>query len=90
MLSAMSLLGLERGIKGSKAKHTAVKQYYAAVNKEPDNTLDMTTIQHQLADRQRAIKEKETLKRTATALAKEKEVLQQRLRDERKQSTYSK
>ncbi|MGK7893488.1 MAG: MobV family relaxase [Xenococcus sp. (in: cyanobacteria)] len=78
---AMSPLGLERGIKGSKAKHTAVKQYYAAVNKEPDNTLDMTTIQHQLADRKRAIKEKETLKRTAQALAKEKEVLQQRLRD---------
>ena len=78
---AMSPLGLERGIKGSRAKHTAVKQYYAAVNKEPDLTLDMTTIQHQLADRKRAIKEKETLKRTATALAKEKEVLQQRLRD---------
>ena len=78
---AMSPLGLERGIKGSRAKHTAVKQYYAAVNKEPDNTLDMTTIQHQLADRKRAIKEKETLKRTAQALAKEKEVLQQRLRD---------
>ncbi|MGK7896000.1 MAG: MobV family relaxase [Xenococcus sp. (in: cyanobacteria)] len=78
---AMSPLGLERGIKGSRAKHTAVKQYYAAVNKEPDLTLDMTTIQHQLADRKRAIKEKETLKRTAQALAKEKEVLQQRLRD---------
>ena len=78
---AMSPLGLERGIKGSRAKHTSVKQYYAAVNKEPDLTLDMTTIQHQLADRTRAIKEKETLKRTATALAKEKEVLQQRLRD---------
>ncbi|MDJ0648101.1 MAG: MobV family relaxase [Xenococcaceae cyanobacterium MO_188.B19] len=78
---AMSPLGLERGIKGSRAKHTKVKQYYAAVNKEPDLTLDMTTIQHQLADRQRAIKEKETLKRTAQSLAKEKEVLQQRLRD---------
>ena len=41
----------------------------------------MKTIQHQLADHKRAIKEKETLKRTAMALAKEKEVLQQRLRD---------
>ena len=78
---AMSPLGLERGIKGSRAKHTSVKQYYAAVNKEPDLTLDLTTIHHQLADRQRAIKEKEALKRTASALAKEKEVLQQRLRD---------
>ena len=78
---AMSPLGLERGIKGSRAKHTSVKQYYAAVNKEPDLTLDMTTIQHQLADRARAIKEKEVLKRTAKALASDKEVLQQRLRD---------
>ena len=78
---AMSPLGLERGIKGSRAKHTSVKQYYAAVNKEPDLTLDMATIQHQLADRTRAIKEKEVLKITAKALAKDKEVLQQRLRD---------
>ena len=78
---ALASLGLERGIKGSRAKHTSVKQYYAAVNKEPDLTLDMATIQHQLADRARAIKEKEVLKRTAKALASEKEVLQQRLRD---------
>ena len=41
----------------------------------------MATIQHQLADRKRAIKEKEVLKITAKALASEKEVLQQRLRD---------
>ncbi len=78
---ALAPLGLERGIKGSRAKHTSVKQYYAAVNKEPDLTLDMETIQHQLADRTRAIREKEALKRTAQALAKDKEVLQQRLRD---------
>ncbi len=76
---AMSPLGLERGIKGSRARHTTVKEYYAAVTKTPDLTLDMTTIQHQLADRQRAIKEKEQARRTAKALAKEKEVLQQRL-----------
>ncbi len=78
---AMSTLGLERGIKGSRAKHTSVKEYYAAVNQKPDLTLDMATIHRQLADRQRAIKEKEALKRTAKALAQEKEALQQRLRD---------
>jgi Toprim-like/Protein of unknown function (DUF3991) len=44
-------------------------------------TQDFATIHHQLADRQRAIKEKEDLERTAKALAKEKEVLQQRLSD---------
>ena len=38
--SAMSPLGLERGIKGNRARHTKVKQYYAAVNKSPDSTLD--------------------------------------------------
>ena len=66
---AMSPLGLERGIKGSRARHTTVKQYYAAVTKSPDLTLDSATIAHQLADRARAIKEKEEVKRTAKALA---------------------
>ena len=78
---AMAPLGLERGIKGSRATHTEVKEYYAAVTQPPDLTLDFATIHHQLADRQRAIKEKEDLERTAKALAKEKEVLQQRLDD---------
>ncbi|VEP12907.1 Plasmid recombination protein [Hyella patelloides LEGE 07179] len=78
---ALAPLGLSRGIKGSRAKHTSVKQYYAAVNKKPDLTLDKETIQHQLADRQRAIKETKVLKITAQSLARDKEVLQQRLRD---------
>jgi hypothetical protein len=78
---AMAPLGLERGIKGSRATHTEVKEYYVAVTQPPDLTLDFATIHHQLADRQRAIKEKEDLERTAKALAKEKEVLQQRLGD---------
>jgi 5S rRNA maturation endonuclease (ribonuclease M5) len=76
---AMSPLGLERGIKGSRAKHTAIKEYYAAVTKSPDLTLDMKTIQHQLADRQRAIKEKEQALITAKLLSRDKEELQQRL-----------
>ena len=79
--SALAPLGLERGIKGSRAKHTSVKQYYAAVNKTPDLTLDKQTIQHQLADRQRAISETKVLKITAKSLAKDKELLQQRLRE---------
>ena len=78
---ALAPLGLERGIKGSRAKHTSVKQYYAAVNKTPDLTLDKQTIQHQLADRQRAISETKVLKITAKSLAKDKELLQQRLRE---------
>lgn len=78
---ALAPLGLERGIKGSRAKHTSVKQYYAAVNKTPDLTLDKQTIQHQLADRQRAISETKVLKITAKSLVRDKELLQQRLRE---------
>ena len=69
-------MGLERGIKGSRARHTTIKQYYAAVTKTPDLTLDKTTIDHQLADRAKAIKEKEQAKRTAKSLAKKVEVLE--------------
>ena len=76
---AMSPLGLERGIRGSRARHTTVKQYYAAVTKSPDLTLDPATIAHQLADRARAIKEKEEVLRTAKALARQNEVLQAQL-----------
>ena len=72
-------MGLERGIKGSRARHTTVKQYYAAVTKTPDLTLDQQTIQHQLADRQRAIKEKEQALITAKPLSRDNEALQQRL-----------
>ncbi len=78
---AMTPLGLERGIKGSRATHTEVKEYYTAVTQSPDSSLDAATIHHQLADRQRALKEKAEMERTAKALAAEKEVLQQRLRD---------
>lgn len=67
--SAMAPLGLERGIKGSRATHTEVKEYYAAVTQSPDTTLDMATIHHQLADRQRAIKESAEMERTALALS---------------------
>jgi hypothetical protein len=77
--NALSPLGLERGIKGSRAKHTTIKQYYAAVTKTPDLTLDQTTIQHQLADRQRVIKEKKQALITAKLLSRDKEELQQRL-----------
>jgi 5S rRNA maturation endonuclease (ribonuclease M5) len=77
--NALSPLGLERGIKGSRAKHTTVKQYYAAVTKTPDLTLDQTTIQHQLADRQRVIKEKKQALITAKLLSRDKEELIERL-----------
>ena len=77
--NAMSPLGLERGIRGSKAKHTKIQHYYAAINQSPDLTLDKSTIEYQLADRQRAIKDKEQADLTARLLARDKEDLIRRL-----------
>ena len=76
---AMSPLGLERGIKGSKAKHTKVKQYYAAVNSSANNSLDKKTIEQQLADRTRAIAQREQALITAKSLSKKNENLLTRL-----------
>ncbi|MGB5634947.1 MAG: MobV family relaxase [Waterburya sp.] len=77
--NAMSPLGLERGIRGSKAKHTKIQHYYAAINQSPDLTLDKSTIEYQLADRTRAIKDKEQAEITAKLLARDNENLQRQL-----------
>lgn len=77
----MEPLGLERGIKGSRASHTKVKEYYAAVTKAPDLELTPAEMHHQLADRQRVLKENAELERTAKSLAREIEALQQRQRE---------
>lgn len=76
---AMQPIGLERGIKGSRAKHTEVKEYYAAVVKEPDQSLTQQEIHHQLADRQRIIKENAQLEQTAKSLSRTNEQLQQQV-----------
>jgi 5S rRNA maturation endonuclease (ribonuclease M5) len=78
--AAMQALGLERGIKGSRATHTQVKEYYAAVVKEPDQQLTAAQMHHQLVDRDRILKERAELERTAKDLARQKEALEQRLR----------
>lgn len=78
---AMAPLGLERGIKGSRATHTQVKDYYAAVAKELDESLTPGEIQHQLADRDRVLKENADLQRTAESLARERNQLQQQMRE---------
>ena len=70
---ALSVLGLERGIKGSRATHTQIKQYYTAVTQAPDLSLDAESIQHQLADRGRILKENKEIKLTAKALSKQLE-----------------
>ena len=78
---AMEPLDLERGIKGSKARHTEVKKYYTAVNQQPQQTLDMATMHRQLADRREVIKKKKQMEYTAKTLATENEQLKQRIQD---------
>uniref|UniRef100_UPI000D07E11B MobV family relaxase n=1 Tax=Chlorogloea sp. CCALA 695 TaxID=2107693 RepID=UPI000D07E11B len=76
---AMATLGLERGIKGSKAKHTEISKYYAAVNSAPDVCLDVSSMQQLVADRQRAIKSSAQMEQTAKALALKLESKKQRV-----------
>ena len=79
--AAMSPLGLERGIKGSKAKHAKIKQYYAAVNSKPDRSLSKETIEYQLADRRRLLGENKQLSRTVKHLSHQNQKLQQGLNE---------
>jgi Plasmid recombination enzyme/Protein of unknown function (DUF3991) len=77
--AAMKPLGLERGIKGSRATHTEVKEYYAAVVKEPDLGLTPAEMHHQIADYQRVVKAHQAMEQTAKKLAQENEALEERL-----------
>jgi Plasmid recombination enzyme len=76
---AMATLGLARGIRGSRATYTQVKEYYAAVMQAPDLRLDGLTVQHQLADRARVLRKCDDLERTARSLEGENQRLQQQV-----------
>ncbi|KJH69536.1 MobV family relaxase [Aliterella atlantica] len=78
---AMATLGLERGIKGSKAKHTEISKYYAAINSAPDVSLNVSSMQQLVADRQRAIRDSAQMERTAKALALQVERSKQRIQE---------
>ena len=77
--AAMASLGLERGIKGSRAKHTEVRKYYAAIYQQPDANLDIQTMQQLVADRQRAINDSAQMEQTALALSRELERKEKRI-----------
>jgi hypothetical protein len=103
---ALAHLGIERGVKGSKATHTKVKEYYEAVNSNPlfvelerlapqpletaqqlferiKANPQIQTINHQLADRQRALYSEKQAQKTARASEKLRQQLSaenQRLR----------
>ena len=78
---AMAKLGLERGVKGSRARHTEVKEYYAAVNQAPQVTLTPGETQSQLADRQRVITENAQLRRTLQSAEYQRQLLVTQLAD---------
>ena len=77
--AAMAPLGLERGIKGSRASHTEVRKYYAAINQQPDANLDIQTMQQLIADRLRAINDSAQMEQTALALSRELERKEKRI-----------
>ena len=81
--AATEHLGLERGIKGSKAQHQDIKDFYSIVNAgiEPHSKLSLSQMQAKAADRDRAQTRKQELERTAKALAQENERLQQRIKE---------
>lgn len=100
--NALAPLGIERGVKGSKASHTKVKEYYEAVNREPltlvldgfapqpgESAQDLffriksdptiQAINHQLADRSWALKEKTRTQQKVKKSEKLRQQLEERV-----------
>ncbi|WGV29062.1 MobV family relaxase [Halotia branconii] len=80
----MRLIGLERGIKGSRAQHQDIKDFYRIVEEGRDleaSDLSEEQLQAKAADRDRATRRKEEMEATAKALAKENELLQKRVQE---------
>ncbi|MFN6499010.1 MAG: MobV family relaxase [Nostoc sp. DedQUE01] len=78
----MRLIGLERGIKGSKAKHQDIKDFYRIVEQGRDlevDELSAAQLKAKAADRDRANERKQEMEATAKALAFENEQLRQRI-----------
>jgi len=82
--AAMQHLGLERGIKGSVAKHQDIKDFYCIVEEGRDlekNQLTPEQLKAKAADRDRAVQKKSEMEVTAKRLVKENEALQQRIKE---------
>lgn len=78
----MRLIGLERGIKGSRAKHQDIKDFYRIVEEGRDLEVDELSAEHLLAkaaDRDRANQRKQEMEATAKALALENEQLRRQI-----------
>lgn len=80
--AAMAHLGLERGIKGSRAQHDDIKDFYRIVEEGKDLDAGQLTpqqLQSKAADRDRAVKKKSEMELTALRLVKENEALKARI-----------
>ena len=80
--AAVQHLGLERGIKGSVAKHQDIKDFYRIVEEGRDldtGELSPEQLQAKAADRDRAVQKKAEMEETALRLVKDQELLQQRI-----------
>lgn len=75
--TAMQPIGLERGIKGSRAQHERIKNYYESVDKLPDESLTREELLSQAADRQRQVQRRAEMEHTARSLAVQNEALLQ-------------
>ncbi|MBD2134278.1 plasmid recombination protein [Sphaerospermopsis sp. FACHB-1094] len=81
--AAVQHLGLERGIRGSVAKHQDIKDFYRIVEEGKDLNSDLTIAQMRAkaADRDRALQSKSSMERTAKRLVQENETLRQRIKE---------
>ena len=79
---AMRLIGLERGIKGSRAKHQDIKDFYRIVEEGRDLEVDQLSaaqLKAKAADRDRANQRKQEMEATAKALSLENDQLRRRI-----------
>ncbi|WP_265277476.1 MobV family relaxase [Nostoc sp. KVJ3] len=78
----MRLIGLERGIRGSKAQHQDIKDFYRIVEEGRDlevDELSAAQLKAKAADRDRANQRKEEMEATAKALSLENDQLRRRI-----------
>ncbi|BAY73331.1 plasmid recombinant protein (plasmid) [Trichormus variabilis NIES-23] len=90
--NTMHLIGLERGIRGSKAKHQDIKDFYRIVEEGTDlevDELSAAQLKAKAADRDRATARKQEMEATAKALALENEQLRRRIEQLRLKSEWS-
>ena len=80
--NTMRLIELERGIKGSRAKHQDIKDFYRIVEEGRDlevDELSAAQLKAKAADRDRSNQRKQEMEATAKALSLENEQLRRRI-----------